>query len=324
LIKIKNLKKSYNNIEILKNINLKINTGEIYGLVGASGAGKSTLLRCINGLVSHDSGSLSVDGIDISTLHNNSLNLFRKNIGMVFQQFSLLERLNVFENIALPMKHSNYPKHKIHDRVLELLSLVGLDDKKDTLPRELSGGQKQRVAIARALSLNPKILLCDEATSALDPNIAKSILTLISQINKKYNMTVIVVTHQMEVVRMICDRMAFLKNGELITHGEVSDVFVNQSDALSDLIGENTLCEIPFSEINLKVIINQNNENSMIFAVLGTKIEYRILWANTQKYKENTISTFIISVNQKNINAAVALFQDNNIPYHFINQKENI
>lgn len=316
MIKISNLKKSYNTVEVLKNINLEINTGEIYGLVGASGAGKSTLLRCINGLVSYDDGSLTVDGIEISNLQHESLNLFRKNIGMVFQHFSLLERLNVFDNIALPMRHSNYPKDKIQDRVYELLSLVGLEDKKNAKPRELSGGQKQRVAIARALSLNPKILLCDEATSSLDPNIAKSILNLINEINKKYKMTVIVVTHQMEVVRMICDRMAFLKNGELITNGVVSDIFINQSNSLSDLIGEDNLCTLPTTGENLKIIVHQNQEHSSLLAKLGARMDYKIIWANTQNYKGDVISTFVINVDNKH--DAEKILKNENIPYELI------
>ena len=318
MIKISNLKKAYNSVEILKNINLEIKKGEIYGLVGASGAGKSTLLRCINGLVDYDSGSLNVDGVEVSTLEKTSLNLFRKNIGMVFQQFSLLERLNVFQNIALPMRHSHYPKHIIHDKVLELLALVGLEDKKDALPRELSGGQKQRVAIARALSLNPKILLCDEATSALDPNIAKSILSLINEINQKYGMTVIVVTHQMEVVRMICDRMAFLKNGELIAHGEVEDVFINQNNALSDLIGDEIVAMPLPAEVNLKIIVEQNDANSTILSELGRTIAYKIVWANTQNYKNNLISIFIISINKQNLNNTLSFLQNKHIPYYLI------
>lgn len=316
MIKISNLKKSYNTVEVLKDINLEINTGEIYGLVGASGAGKSTLLRCINGLVSYDDGSLTVDGIEVSHLQHNALNLFRKNIGMVFQHFSLLERLNVFDNIALPMRHSNYPKNQIQDRVHELLSLVGLEDKKNARPKELSGGQKQRVAIARALSLNPKILLCDEATSALDPNIAKSILNLINEINKKYKMTVIVVTHQMEVVRMICDRMAFLKDGALITNGIVSDIFINQSHSLTDLIGEDNLCTLPTTGENLKLVIHQQEEHSSLLAELGAALTYKIVWANTQNYKGSIISTFVINVS--NTPLAETILKERNIPYELI------
>jgi D-methionine transport system ATP-binding protein len=232
MIKIAALKKSYDKDVILENINLNIKKGDIYGLVGASGAGKSTLLRCINGLVGYDSGSLVVDGVDLKKLNNEELMEFRKNIGMVFQQFSLLERLTVYENVDLPMKCCKYSKEDRQKKVNELLDLVGLLDKKDSRPGELSGGQKQRVAIARALTLDPKILLFDEATSALDPNTANSILHLVRKINEEFGLTVIVVAHQMEVVRKVCNKMALLKDGELIADGEVTDIFMNEPEEL--------------------------------------------------------------------------------------------
>ena len=169
MIEISNLQKCYGDIKVLRDINVEIHKEDIYGLLGVSGAGKSTLLRCINGLESYEGGSLKVNGVEVKDLNEKELREFRKNIGMIFQQFSLLERKTVYENVALPMNCWGYKKQDIDKKVKELLNLVELGDKLNSKPRELSGGQKQRVAIARALTLNPQILLCDEATSSLDP-----------------------------------------------------------------------------------------------------------------------------------------------------------
>lgn len=206
MIKATNLKKSFDTLKVLNDINLTIQPGQVYGLIGRSGAGKSTLLRCINGLESYDSGSLNVDGIEVNTLSDKEAREFKRGIGMIFQQFSLLSRLSVYENIALPMKCWNYKKNHIDKKIKELVEMVGIPDKLDARPHELSGGQKQRVAIARALSLDPKILLCDEATSALDPNTAKSIITLLNEINDQLGLTIVVVTHQMSVLRSACEK----------------------------------------------------------------------------------------------------------------------
>ena len=187
MIRIKGVNKYFGNTQVLKNINVEINKGEIFGLVGHSGAGKSTLLRCINGLESYEDGSITVNNKEIKDLTSKELREFRKDLGMIFQHFSLLERLNVYENVALPLECWGYSKEEINKKVDELLRLVGLENKAKDKPKHLSGGQKQRVAIARALALNPNILLCDEATSALDPNTTKSILSLLRDINKARN-----------------------------------------------------------------------------------------------------------------------------------------
>ena len=208
MIEIKQLYKSYGELEVLKDINLTVNTGEIYGLVGRSGAGKSTLLRCINGLENYQSGSLKIDGTEMKDLSKTQLREFQKEIGMIFQHFSLVERRNVYKNIALPMVCWKYKKEDIDKRVQELAKLVEISDKLYDRPRMLSGGQKQRVAIARALSMNANLLLCDEATSALDPNTTQSVLNLLRELNQKLGITIVVVTHQMEVVRQICDTIS--------------------------------------------------------------------------------------------------------------------
>ncbi|MBM6861045.1 ATP-binding cassette domain-containing protein, partial [Clostridium saudiense] len=194
MIKINSIEKKFGDVKVLKDITLNINEGEIYGLIGHSGAGKSTLLRCINGLESYDNGSVIVMGKEVRDLKEKEKREFRKNLGMIFQGFNLLKRKNVFENISLPLEIWGYKKDFINKRVYELLELVGLTDKAKSKPAELSGGQKQRVAIARALALEPKILLCDEATSALDPKTTKDILSLLSDINKKLGITIVIVT----------------------------------------------------------------------------------------------------------------------------------
>ena len=231
MIEINDLYKKFNGLEVLKGVSLTIPTGSIYGLAGGSGAGKSTLLRCINGLESFDSGTLMVDGTDVSKLSESEGRIFRKNIGMIFQQFSLLSRMTVYENIALPMLCWGYKKKNIDKTVKELLELVEIPDKINSRPAELSGGQKQRVAIARALTLNPKILLCDEATSALDPRVGKSILSLLNDINKKLGITIIIVTHQMSVIRRYCSDVAVLEQGKIADFGAPEQVFLRQTEA---------------------------------------------------------------------------------------------
>ena len=240
MIEIKNLKKLWEDdgSSVLEGINLTIEDGDIYALVGRSGAGKSTLLRCINGLTSYQEGSLKVDGCEIKDLKDKELREFRRHVGMIFQQFSLLERETVYKNVALPMQCWKYPKDQIDKKVRELLELVGLGDKMNAKPRNLSGGQKQRVAVARALTMDPKILLCDEATSALDPKTTNSILDLLMEINQKLGITVIIVTHQMEVVRKACNKACILENGKIADEGTVKEIFIKQPQSLRRLLGE--------------------------------------------------------------------------------------
>ncbi|MDY4253392.1 ATP-binding cassette domain-containing protein, partial [Clostridium sp.] len=197
MIEIKNVNKYFGENQVLTDVSVDIEQGEIFGIIGHSGAGKSTLLRCINRLETFDTGSIVVDGNNVGNLNEKELRDLRKNLGMIFQHFSLLERKTVFENVALPMECFGFPKDEIKRRVEELLDLVGILDKKDDKPRNLSGGQKQRVAIARALTMSPSVLLCDEATSALDPKTTNSILSLLQEINEKLGITIVMVTHQM-------------------------------------------------------------------------------------------------------------------------------
>lgn len=215
LIEIKGIRKSFGDLQVLHGVDLHIEKGKIFGLAGRSGTGKSTLLRCINGLETYDEGNLIVEGIEVKSLSEKDLRVFRKDIGMIFQQFSLLSRLTVYENIALPLRCWKYSNSYIDAKVKELLDVIGIPDKINAKPRELSGGQKQRVAIARALSMNPKLLLCDEATSALDPKTAKSIIGLLNKINQDLGITIIIVTHQMSVLRSACEEIAILQDGKI-------------------------------------------------------------------------------------------------------------
>ena len=197
---------------ILENVNLRINEGDFFGLIGKSGSGKSTLLRCINGLEKISSGEVLINGTNIKDLPENQLNAVRRNIGMVFQGFSLMQRLSVFDNIALPMKVWKMSDDAINARVHYLLDVVNLSDKSEHFPKQLSGGQKQRVAIARALALDSSILLCDEPTSALDPENEKSILKLLIDLNRSLGITVVMVSHQMDVIRTTCNSFSVVKN----------------------------------------------------------------------------------------------------------------
>lgn len=233
MIKLSNIVKNYGDVHALKGIDLEIKRGEIYGIIGLSGAGKSTLVRCINMLERPTSGEVFVDGKDMTKLSESELREARKNIGMIFQHFNLLSSATVYENIAFPLTLSNTPKSEIEKKVLPLLELVGLADKATQYPAQLSGGQKQRVGIARALASDPKILLCDEATSALDPQTTKSILALIKDINKKLDLTVVVITHEMQVIKEICDKVAVISEGVIAERGSVLDVFTNPQHAIT-------------------------------------------------------------------------------------------
>jgi len=231
LIKLIGIEKTYDGpsgkVHALKGINLEIARGEIYGIIGLSGAGKSTLVRCINMLERPTAGKVIVDGQDMTTLTESELRQARKSIGMIFQHFNLLSSATVYDNIAFPLKLSGMSAADIEKKVRPLLELVGLSDKANQYPSQLSGGQKQRVGIARALANDPKVLLCDEATSALDPQTTKSILALIKDINQKLSLTVVVITHEMQVIKDICDKVAVISEGVIAEHGSVLDVFTN-------------------------------------------------------------------------------------------------
>lgn len=319
MIKINNVHKSFNDVEVLKDITLEIKKGEIFGLVGHSGAGKSTLLRCINGLETYDKGSIVVNEYsEVKLLDNKSVRSFRKNLGMIFQHFSLLERRNVYDNVALPLECFKYSKEDIEKRVSELLELVGLSDKKKSKPRELSGGQKQRVAIARALALNPDILLCDEATSALDPNTTKSILALLRDINEKLGITIIIVTHQMEVVKEICQRVAIMENGQVMAIGKTEDLFLKNSKVLKSLIGEEEV--LPNEGINIRLFFPKDNSNDSIITAMARDldIDFSIVWGKLERFRDDVLGSLVINIKENQRNEVEKYLTSKNMPWEVI------
>ena len=217
--------------EALKNVSLTVDHGDIYGIVGYSGAGKSTLLRTVNALERPTSGRVIVDGQDVTSLGEKELSVARQHIGMIFQQFNLLYSRNVYKNIAYPLRLAGLPKDKVLDRVEELLDFVGLTDKALAYPSRLSGGQKQRVGIARALANSPDILISDEATSALDPQTTGEVLELLQRVNREFGVTILLVTHEMDVIRSIANKVAVMENGEVIDYGTAYEVFSNPRSA---------------------------------------------------------------------------------------------
>ncbi|MDD6041376.1 MAG: ATP-binding cassette domain-containing protein [Clostridia bacterium] len=234
-IEIRGLSKIYpipgGEVHALTNINLTIEKGDIYGIIGMSGAGKSTLIRCLNRLDTPTDGQILIDGENILAMDKRQLRATRRRMAMIFQQFNLLMQKNVARNVRYPLEIAGVPKKQANERVMELLRIVGLEDKTNAFPAQLSGGQKQRVAIARALASDPEMLLCDEATSALDPMTTQSILALLQKINQELGITVVLITHEMAVIRQICNKVAILDGGMLAEQGSVDDVFMHTKSA---------------------------------------------------------------------------------------------
>lgn len=297
MIEIKGLHKKYNDIHVLKDINLTIEDGESYGLVGASGVGKSTLLGCINGLEEYHSGSITVDGVKIEELNDKQLRYFRKNIGMIFQNFSLINRKTVYQNIAIPMECWGVSKTEIKKKVHKLAEIVGLEDKLLSRPTELSGGQKQRVAIARALTMNPKYILCDECTSALDPKTSSAILQLLDSIKKELGITIIVVTHEMSVVQQLCNKMAILERGQVSEEGLVSELFLKKSPVLQKLLGEQEQ-EVPEEGVNItfSVLLDELNNSILWDLAKVTKEQYRLLDSKIYEFQNDKYCEITLNI----------------------------
>lgn len=250
MIELKNVTKIFQQkdreVTALAGVSLRVERGKIFGVIGQSGAGKSTLIRCVNLLEKPTSGEVIIDGKSLTTLPDRELAMERRQIGMIFQHFNLLSSRTVFENVAFALELDRKPKHEIRERVTELLRLVGLEDKSGDYPASLSGGQKQRVAIARTLASNPKVLLCDEATSALDPGTTASILKLLKDINRRMHITILLITHEMNVVKSICHEVAVISQGKLIEKGAVNTVFSSPKTELArSFISASLHVEIP-------------------------------------------------------------------------------
>ena len=299
MINIKNLNKHYGDTKVLNNISIDIKEGEIFAIVGHSGAGKSTLMRCINGLEDYTDGSLMVNNKEIKTLKKDELREFRKNIGMIFQHFSLIQRKTVFENIALPMELWGYKKDEILIKVKDLLALVGLSEKIHSYPKELSGGQKQRVAIARALTLNPEVLLSDEATSALDPNTTTSILKLLKEINEKLNITIILVTHEMEVVKQIAQKALLLEHGNIIGFDDTEELFLKPDTKMKEFLGEIEI--VPTNGVNIKIYFPKDNAFQSFITKMARELDmdFNIVWGKLEEINGHIVGNMVINIEEK-------------------------
>ena len=334
MIKFQNISKIFRTktteVHALENINLQIEKGDIYGVIGFSGAGKSTLVRMVNALEKPDSGTVIVNGKDISQLQRRELRSFRKNIGMIFQHFNLLESKTVFQNIAIPLQLEHWPKDKIQERVKELLKFVELEDKESSLPKQLSGGQKQRVGIARALALNPEILLCDEATSALDPRTTDSILELLKKINRDLDITILMITHQMNVIAQVCNKVAVLEKGQLVESGSVIEVFGNPQKettkgfirtVINDQLPQKVKDYLnnydkPQKILRLRFDGRNADEPVMSLAIKETGVNISILYGTVTELEETVIGfqTVQLTGSQAQIDEAVNFFEKHNVP----------
>ena len=299
MIKIENLTKFYGGTQILFDVNLEVKKGEIFAIVGHSGAGKSTLLRCMNGLESYQGGSLKVFDQEIKNLDETQQRHLRRDVGMIFQHFALMARKNVFENVATPLKFWGYKSDETEKRVRELLNLVGLENKAKSYPSELSGGQKQRVAIARALALNPKILLSDEATSALDPNTTNQILELLEKINKELDISVVIVTHEMEVVKSIAKRAILLEGGKIIGSGSIEELFLKPDEKMKEFLGEVEI--LPNTGTNIRLFFPKEvAQNSVITHMARSlNIDFNIVWGKLEKLNDNVLGSLVINIDEK-------------------------
>lgn len=323
MISIRNLSKYYQladrSFAALKNINLKIEAKEIFGIIGRSGAGKSTLIRCINGLEKPSAGSVLIEGTCLTTMSAAELREARKQMGMIFQHFNLLSTRTVRENIALPLEFSGIPKRKINSRVDELLSLVELEEHQSQTPRQLSGGQKQRVAIARALATSPKILLSDEGTSSLDPQSTTSILELLQNIRRELGITIFLITHEMDVVKTICDRVAILDKGEIVEESSVIGLFTNpQSTIGKDLVKASSRIEIPRAVKDLlKASASHNSGTILRIAYHGESASEPIISYLIQQYQIiiNILQGYIETIQQKIVGVMIV---------EVIGNKENV
>lgn len=328
MIELSHVRKVYDGavtVEALKDINLSIKEGEIFGVIGQSGAGKSTLIRCINMLEVPTSGSVVVDGVDLTQLNEKELREQRKHIGMIFQHFNLLSSRTVYENVAFPLELQGMSKAEIRERILPILDIVKLSDRLDNYPSQLSGGQKQRVGIARALASNPKVLLCDEATSALDPQTTTSILKLLKDINERLHLTIVLITHEMQVIREICDRVAVIEGGKILEEGSTIDVFTNPQEhttrefigsAVNDNLPPEALAHLELCQvweegtaplIKLKFTGDQVDEPLVAALVRKFNLDVSILFGGIDYIQDKSFGRLILVLNGDRNNARQAI-----------------
>ncbi len=330
MIIFENINKTYiknkQQVHALNDINLTVETGDIYGLIGWSGAGKSSLIRLVNQLEKPTSGTVMVDGVNVNNLTGTAQRQHKKNIGMIFQHFNLLESKTVAQNVAIPLVLQGIPRPEIDQRVNEMLAYVNLTAKKDSYPSQLSGGQKQRVGIARALITEPTILLCDEATSALDPQTTLSILKLLKQINDERKITILLVTHEMEVIASICNKVAVMEKGQIIEQGSVLDIFSTPkqettkkfvSTVLSPQIPEAILASLPQQNniFRLEFVGDSAKKPVVNELILKQLVEINILFGNMREISGVVLGSMFIQMNgtEDKIETAVTFLKDKGV-----------
>lgn len=321
----KRFKTKNKTIQALSDVSLTVDKGEIFGVIGTSGAGKSTLIRCVNLLERPNEGQVIVDNVELTKLSAAQLTLERRKIAMIFQHFNLLSSRTVFDNVAFPLELEGKPKSEISEKVNGLLELVGLSEKAKDYPANLSGGQKQRVAIARALANDPKVLLCDEATSALDPATTKSILQLLKSINQKLNLTILLITHEMEVIKTICDKVAVIDHGQLAEQGKVEQIFIHPEKEITkgfiqsslnvelpaiyqDAVGNDSKDGNPL----VKILVRGNDEQSSVIINLYEKfdVKAKIISAQLEYVGHLSFGVLLLELKEGNINEALAYLED--------------
>jgi len=336
MIELKNVTKNFsagnNTVHAVKDVSLVIDKGEIFGIIGFSGAGKSTLVRCINLLERTDTGNVIVDGNDLTALKARDLRMARKKIGMIFQHFNLMPSRTVAGNVEYSLFGGRLSKEAKRKKVRELLSLVDIADKENAYPSQLSGGQKQRVAIARALANDPKVLLCDEATSALDPQTTASILELLQDLNKKLGITIVVITHEMAVVKQICDRVAVMENGNVVEEGDVFSIFANPKHQITKdfikttsnlqkieglIASGSDVAKLKPGEVILRLSYKKANTSEALISEISRKfnINLNIIYADVEIVKDAPIggTVAIVSGKREDIDAAINYLHDKEV-----------
>lgn len=325
-------KTPHGEVRACQEINLEIKQGEIFGIIGFSGAGKSTLVRCINLLERPTTGSVIVDGQDLTKQKASELRQSRKKIGMIFQHFNLMPSRTVAKNVAFPLKGSGLSKQEINQKVASLLELVELSDKASAYPSQLSGGQKQRVAIARALANDPKVLLCDEATSALDPQTTQSILKLLKDLNQKLDLTIVLITHEMAVIKEICSRVAVMEEGRIKEIGNVVDIFAHPKAEITrnfiattsnltkigDLLKENAkVVQLNPGEQLLMLTYSPHNTNEPLISAISRKfdIDANIIFGNVEVLQHQSLGSLVVKLSgeQSHIEEAITYIKDTGV-----------
>ncbi|MCA5011941.1 MULTISPECIES: methionine ABC transporter ATP-binding protein [unclassified Enterococcus] len=343
LIELQHVKKQFSGkngqVTAVNDVSLSVEQGDIYGIVGYSGAGKSTLVRLLNGLELPTEGEVNIQGHNVAQMANRELRQFRKKIGMIFQHFNLLWSRTILENIMLPLELAGVPKSSRKERAQELLTLVGLEGRGDAYPSQLSGGQKQRVGIARALANNPEILLCDEATSALDPQTTDEVLDLLLEINKTLNLTIVLITHEMHVIRKICNKVAVMELGQIVEEGDVLEVFRNPQQAVTKRFVQQELEPKEDTEELLGELIKENpaglvvtlqfsgdnaNEPVISQAIRQFNVDINVVQGQVQQAKEGAFGTLTVMVlgEQSEVEKTLAFFTEKEVGLEVIHRGE--